>query len=220
MLSGVTSESASMLAELFRTLDKDGSSGVSAIELTEATGGTTGSSASMEEIFAALDADADGVISQTEFVSAFEQFDTEAMSVVLAAQESDTTLTDRLMGALDTDEDGCVSEEEFTAYVEEQTAGSAGASGVAAESLFAGLDVNDDGAVDSAELTAYLANAMAVMPEAGPKPGNGPEMAGSAPPPPPPPGGGESETYDPLDTNKDGVVSAEERAAAAIDIMA
>ena len=73
MLSGVTSESASMLAELFRTLDKDGSSGVSATELTEATGGTTGSSASMDEIFAALDTDEDGSVSEEEFTAYVEE---------------------------------------------------------------------------------------------------------------------------------------------------
>ena len=61
MLSGVTQSSASLLAELFRTLDTDGSSAACPkAELTDATGGATGSSASMDEIFAALDADADG----------------------------------------------------------------------------------------------------------------------------------------------------------------
>ncbi len=180
----------------------------------------------MAEIFAALDADGDGEVSRVEFTSAFKPFDTASMSVVLAAQESETTFADRLMEVLDADEDGSVSEEEFTAAMEEQAGGAANASGATAESLFADLDLNDDGAVDAPELEAYLAHATAVMPEAmtaSTRQAEAETSGENTPPPPPPPGGGgdsASETFDPLDTNQDGVVSAEERAAARISIEA
>ena len=217
-IEGASSLSYSLLAAItqnrsdaFSKLDSDGSGGVTLEELKTAGQNVPGgnNASSIQALFTAMDTDGNGEVSSSEFQSyQSSALSSGTASVLLQAQEGADNPLAQLMAALDTDDSGEVSEDEFTA-----AAGDEDTEAVAA--AFEALDSDQNGSL-SAE-----------------------EVAAAAPPPPPPPpettaspqensktddsgssgGGGAaastSKTYDPLDTNKDGVVSEAERQAGA-----
>jgi Ca2+-binding EF-hand superfamily protein len=98
--------------------------------------------------------------------------------------------------------------------------------GPSVDEMFSSMDSDGDGSVSESELTAFAEKAQS-GPSSGPPPGPPPGGA-------PPTGGADeassssssssstssSQTYDALDTNKDGVVSLSERLAAGKDSAA
>ncbi|MEH3087833.1 MAG: EF-hand domain-containing protein [Xylophilus ampelinus] len=141
---------------------------------------------------------------------------------------------DDLYGKVDGDGDGAVSKAELQDLLDKMSGGTASQAGVSSDELFGQLDTDGDGSLSQAEFDADRPA------QDGQASGSATQAMGGMPPPPggpggpggPPPGGaaGKTEdssssssssssstatTYDPLDTNEDGVVSAAERLAGA-----
>ena len=134
----------------------------------------------------------------------------------------------RMFGKADTDGSGGVDQTELQNLFD-KVAKKTGATAASASEQFSKMDTNGDGSLSSDELSTGMKSLMAPpnstvdfaqrqgMPS-GPPPGGPPSAGGGG-------GGGggsastsstsssSSTSYDPLDTNKDGVVSAQERAA-------
>jgi Ca2+-binding EF-hand superfamily protein len=117
---------------------------------------------------------------------------------------------DDLFSKVDADGNGSIDESELATLMQKMSgSGDAQASDAPnstddSTKLFAKLDTDGDGALTQAEFDAGRPGAE-----------GGPQAAGGMPPPPPGGAGGASnaETYDALDTNEDGIVSAAELAA-------
>lgn len=225
-----SSNSAATLQKFFSKADADSDSSLSKDELLGALGGTSAASDSgklssaVDGLIGSLDSDSNGSLSTTEFSSFASQFDYGSGSALLAAQEQASAMQQQfaqtLYSSLDSDSSGGISTNELTSVLT-----SAGQSSTDAASLFSSLDSDEDGSISQDELSSALKQADA-----------------NRPPPPPPPAndtgtsdvsdsGSTSSTassssassssaaggttgYDPLDTNKDGYVSEQERIAA------
>ncbi len=169
-----------------------------------------------EEQFSALDSDGDGLVTQDEIASAIDSklasFDGEMPSKEeFASLLSDLGLempeppakpnensamsndfSSMIMSQYDSNGDSSLSSDEVSLLSSDE---------------FSALDTNSDGTISTDELSSAFE-----------------QVASSGTPPPPPPSGGgqmassssssSSEEYDELDTNKDGVVSQEEKNAA------
>jgi Ca2+-binding EF-hand superfamily protein len=205
---------------LLAKMDTDGSGGVNATELqgllddvSKKTG--VGSQASAAGLVQQYDSDGDGSLNADELGKTMQSVLPPPPSTMAFAQsrsDSSTGATgqagDDLFGKVDTDGDGGVSLTELQALLEKMSGGTAGKTGVISGELFSQLDADGDGSLSEAEFDAGRPSG-----EAG-----GGVVAGMPPPPPGGPGGApasSSTTYDPLDTNEDGVVSAAEQAAGA-----
>lgn len=217
-----SSSSAATLQKFFSKADANSDSSLSKDELLGALGGTSAASDSgklssaVDGLIGSLDSDKSGSLSATEFSSFSSQFDYGSGSVLLAAQERASAMQQQfaqnLYSSLDSDSSGGISADELTSALT-----SAGQSSTDASSLFSSLDSDEDGSISEDELTSALKQADANRP----------------PPPPPPPANdsgtsatssasssgssvsaGGTTSYDPLDTNKDGYVSEQERMAA------
>ncbi|GEO82093.1 EF-hand domain-containing protein [Pararhodospirillum oryzae] len=209
-------------AQRFQSADTDGSGGLSLEEMKadrqNMPGGNNGPS--VEDVFSQMDTDGNGEVSQEE-MEAFQPpppppMDSDTASALLQAQEGGAGMmsVEDMFASMDSDGDGSLTEEEFTSAVTgASTAGGSGSvSSADAQEVFDELDTNEDGVVSASELAA------AAPPPPPPPAGDGGAPAGGGAPPA---GGGgavssadSEEDYDPLDTNKDGIVSASERAAA------
>lgn len=123
---------------------------------------------------------------------------------------------DDLFGKVDSDGDGAVSKTELQALLEAMSGGTASQTGVSSDDVFSQLDTDGDGSLTQAEFDAGRPSG----------PGAGADdmqaMGGMPPPPGGPRGAGgagaasdssSATSYDPLDTNEDGKVSAAERLA-------
>lgn len=217
-----SSSSAATLQKFFSKADANSDSSLSKDELLGALGGTSAASDSgklssaVDGLIGSLDSDKSGSLSATEFSSFSSQFDYGSGSALLAAQERASAMQQQfaqnLYSSLDSDSSGGISADELTSALT-----SAGQSSTDASSLFSSLDSDEDGSISEDELTSALKQADANRP----------------PPPPPPPANdsgtsatssasssgssvsaGGTTSYDPLDTNKDGYVSEQERMAA------
>ena len=169
-----------------------------------------------EEQFSALDSDGDGLVTQDEIASAIDSklasFDGEMpskeefasllsdlgleMPEPPAKQNENSAMSDdfssMIMSQYDSNGDSSLSSDEVSLLSSDE---------------FSALDTNSDGTISTDELSSAFE-----------------QVASSGTPPPPPPSGGgqmassssssSSEEYDELDTNKDGVVSQEEKNAA------
>lgn len=200
-------------AKMFAKVDADGSGGVDKSELqsllddvTQKTG--VSNSTSTDELFSQIDSNSDGSLSQDELGEGMKSIMPPPPSTMDFAQ-SRSGSGDDLFGKLDTDGSGAVSQEELQALLDKMASdhGTDSASATSSSDMFAKLDTDGNGSLSQPEF------------EAG-RPQDGQALQGAGGMPPPPPGGAmgskgaDSTSYDPLDTNQDGVVSAEERMVA------
>lgn len=200
-------------AKMFAKVDADGNGGVDKSELqsllndvTQKTG--VSNSTSTDELFSQIDSNGDGSLSQDELGQGMKSIMPPPPSTMDFAQ-SRSGSGDDLFGKVDSDGNGSVSKEELQALLDKMASdhGTDSASATSSSDMFAKLDTDGNGSLSQAEFKAGR-----------PQDGQAPQGAGGMPPPPP--GGAmgsksaDSTSYDPLDTNQDGVVSAEERMAA------
>lgn len=167
-----------------------------------------------EEQFSTLDNDGDGLVTQNEIASAIdsklssfdgempsrEEFESLISELGLQMPEPSTTkeandFSSMIMSSYDSDSDSLLSASEVSILSDEE---------------FSALDTNSDGSISTDELSSAYDQVTNTS-------SNSSESVASMPPPPS--GGGsssasEEEEYDELDTNKDGVVSQEEKNAA------
>lgn len=213
-ISGVSSASSSwsdmrsqMQAKMLAKADTDKSGGVDKTELqgmlddiAEKTGvAATGDTA---ELFGKMDADGDGSLSGEELA--------EGMKSLMPKPDGDQG--GELFAKADADGDSLVSQVEMQILLAKMTGeGAEGTSSTedttASDALFAKLDSDGDGSLSQTEFEAGR-----------PASGEGASPAGGAPSVGGAGGGGGggvagATTYDPLDTNEDGVVSLAERMA-------
>lgn len=210
--------------KLFSKADSNSDSALSKDELLEALKngpkGKNGEDASAvaEKMFSAMDSDGDGSVTQSEFTTFQSKMSASNASTLLAAQEDqrpDRPSAEDMMAETDTNGDGSISKDELAAVLEKHAKDGQNG-GPSVDEMFSSMDGDGDGSVSESELTAFA------------------EKAPSGPPPGPPPGGSgsasasssssssssSSQSYDALDTNKDGVVSLSERLAAGKDSAA
>lgn len=164
-----------------------------------------------EEQFSTLDNDGDGLVTQNEIASAIdsklssfdgempskEEFESLISELGLQMPEPSTTkeandFSSMIMSSYDSDSDSLLSASEVSILSDEE---------------FSALDTNSDGSISTDELSSAYDQVTNTS-------SNSSEFVASMPPPPS--GGGsssasEEEEYDELDTNKDGVVSQEEK---------
>jgi hypothetical protein len=128
-----------------------------------------------------------------------------------------------MFNKIDSDGSGDVSKSELQSLFADAAQRSGTTSSTSSDDVFAKLDTNSDGSLTQSEMEAGMKG---VKPEApsteafakSRKGAGGPQGAGGPPPPPDGDDASASSTssatqYDPLDVNKDGVVSEQERAA-------
>ncbi|WP_395459000.1 EF-hand domain-containing protein [Azospirillum melinis] len=234
-----SSNSTATLQKFFSKADANSDSSLSKDELLGALGGTSAASDSgklssaVDGLIGSLDSDSNGSLSTTEFSSFASQFDYGSGSALLAAQEQASAMQQQfaqnLYSSLDSDSSGGISTDELTSVLT-----SAGQSNTDAASLFSSLDSDEDGSISQDELSSALKQADANRPPP-PPPANDTGTSGASD------SGSTSSTassssassssaasssassssaaggttgYDPLDTNKDGYVSEQERMAA------
>jgi len=217
----VTSISSSLTttlsSQLFSKIDTNADSSVSKEEFLAGRPDAVGETEAAA-LFDGIDSDGSGGISDAEFETHFEEkaggaeptgnLSSELLGTILdllsggdASAEDDggSGFMDaaELFASMDSDGDGAVTEAEFTAsrpenMTEEQ-----------AVALFNDIDTEGSGAISQAQFEAAL------TPQAGA------QAAGAAAAPPAGGGGSSEESYDPLDTNQDGVVDLQELMAGA-----
>lgn len=184
--------------------------------------------------FKTADADGDGQLSQTEFQSigqnvqgsgrergpppmrsgggASESFSGDMLSALLATQSVDDVASS-VMSAGDADGDGLLSTSELSSALSANAPDGAEGLGIEdemASDIISALDTDGDGSLSTAEISSALSSASSTSSS----------QAMRGPPPGPPPSdsasgsSGSSGVFESLDTNQDGVVSADELAAA------
>ena len=225
--SNMKAKRADMQQKMFAKVDADGSGGIDKTELqtlvdkvAKKTGVT--STSTTDELFSKVDTNGDGTVSSDELSKSMKDIMPPPSTMEFAQSRSDTGSSsstgssDDLFGKIDTDGSGTVSKDELQSLMDKMSAdkGTSKTDSTTSSDLFAKLDSNGDGSLSKTEFEA-----------ARPQGGNstqgaqGPQGAGGPPPGGPPPAGGAggassaSTTYDPLDTNEDGVVSLAERLA-------
>ncbi|WP_462388042.1 XopAW family type III secretion system calcium-binding effector [Acidovorax sp. Q11] len=208
---------------LLSKIDADGSGGVSDTELQgllDDVANKTGvsSQTSAADLVKQYDSDGDGSLNADELGKTMQSVLPPPPSTMAFAQSrSSATATgqagDDLFGKVDSDGDGAVSQTELQALLEAMSGGTASQTGVSSDELFSQLDADGDGSLSEAEFDAGRPSGAGA--EAG-----GMQALGGMPPPPGGPGGAggasgnsSAASYDPLDTNEDGTVSAAERLA-------
>ncbi len=208
---------------LLSKIDADGSGGVSDTELQgllDDVANKTGvsSQTSAADLVKQYDSDGDGSLNADELGKTMQSVLPPPPSTMAFAQSrSSATATgqagDDLFGKVDSDGDGAVSQTELQALLEAMSGGTASQTGVSSDELFSQLDADGDGSLSEAEFDAGRPSGAGG--EAG-----GMQALGGMPPPPGGPGGAggasgnsSAASYDPLDTNEDGTVSAAERLA-------
>lgn len=222
-----SSRASAMKEKMFAKVDKDGSGGIEKTELqgmldqvAEKSGMSLGSA---DDLLGKMDSDGNGSLSQDELDTGMKSLMPAPSSTLEFAQQrsgDSRSAADALFSKLDADSSGVLDADELNTLIDRvaaKTTSGAGGSipgSVSAEAdaaVFAKLDQNGDGSINQTEFEAAAGG----RPD-GPPPGGGmpPQSAARA-------GGGgsgadasgsSSADIDPLDTNEDGVVSAQERA--------
>jgi Ca2+-binding EF-hand superfamily protein len=219
---------AGHLQSLFKKADTDGDAALSRDELissfAQMTGGDSDASSSMaDQLLSDLDSDAGGSLSGTEFGALAGRFGGGGSQALLSAQEESgqfNKMASDLMSQLDEDGDGAMSSDELSSaltgtevFTDEQIS-----------SAFSDMDADGDGAVSETEMAEAIA-AGAPPPPQGPPPAEGAAESRSsdsgqttnASQTAAASSSGEASSsgdeYDDLDTNRDGVVSYQERVA-------
>ncbi len=204
------SSAAQWQQKLFSKTDSNGDSALSKDELLEALkNGPQGrngedSSAVAEKMFADMDSDGDGSVTQSEFSAFQSRMSASNASTLLAAQEGQQSRrpsAEEMMAETDSDGDGSISKEELAAVLEKHA--KTGQGGPSVDEMFSTMDSDGDGSVSEAELTAFAEKAPSGPPPGGAAPSGASDETSSS-----------SQSYDALDTNKDGIVSLSERLAA------
>ncbi len=220
---------------LLSKIDADGSGGVDSTELqglldkvAKKTGtSSTSSDSSAADLLTQYDANGDGNLNADELGKTMESIMPARSTMDFAQSRNSTNSTDSasaaigeagddLFGKVDSDGNGAVSKTELQALLEAMSGGTASQTGVSSDDAFAALDSDGDGSLTQAEFDAGRPSGGEAqaggMPPGGAGGAGGPRGAGG-------PGGAggtsETTTYDPLDTNEDGVVSLTERLAGA-----
>ncbi len=163
-----------------------------------------------ERMFAKVDTDGSGSVDKSEM---------QTMLKAIASKNGESLgSADELMTEMDRNGDGSLSSDELDAGMKSllpappstvdfaQQHGRTGSG--AADDLFAALDADGDGTIGKAELSAVVSG-----PPPGPPPEGAPPAGGAAAGASGASGTSSSTSYDPLDTNEDGVVSVPERMA-------
>ena len=208
---------------LLSKIDADGSGSVSDTELqgllddvAKKTGVSSQTSAA--DLVKQYDANGDVSLNADELGTTLQSVLPPPPSTMAFAQsrsgDSSSAATgqagDDLFGKVDSDGNGSVSPTELQALLEAMSGGTASKTGVSSDQVFSQLDADGDGSLSEAEFDAGRPSGAAG--DAG-----GMQAMGGMPPPPGGPGGAggsrSAASYDPLDTNEDGVVSAAERLA-------
>jgi Ca2+-binding EF-hand superfamily protein len=183
--------------------------------------------------FKTADADGDGQLTRTEFQSIGQNvqgsgreggpppmrggggpggnFSGDTLSALLSTQSVDD-VANSVMSAGDADGDGSLSASEIASALSANAPEDAAGLGIEeqmASDIVAALDSDGDGALSTTEIASAISNAS----------GASSTQATRGPPPGPPPGddagsAGSSGVFESLDANQDGVVSADELAAA------
>jgi hypothetical protein len=127
-----------------------------------------------------------------------------------------SAMKQKMFAKVDSDGSGTVDKSELQTMLDKLSERSGQTLG-SADDLLGKMDSNGDGSLDSEELDAGMKS---LMPPPSSTMDFASKRAGGGGPPPPPPGedassssSSSSTTIDPLDTNQDGTVSAQERAA-------
>ena len=126
----------------------------------------------------------------------------------------------KMFSKVDTDSSGGVDKTELQSLIDD-VAKKSGVTNSSTDEMFSKMDANSDGSLSTDELGKGMKE---ILPppstldfaQSRSESGNAPEGAGGPPPPPGGAGGADSassSTYEPLDTNQDGTVSAAERLA-------
>ena len=170
-----------------------------------------------EEQFSALDTNSDGLVTQDEIASAIDSKLSSYNGEMPSKEEFASLLSDLGLEMPEPpakpDENSAMSED-FSSMIMSQYDSNGDSSlssdevSLLSEDEFSALDANSDGTISTDELSSAFE-----------------QVASSGTPPPPPPSGGgqmasssssstSEEEYDELDTNKDGIVSQEEKNAA------
>lgn len=214
---------ARMQERMFQKADVDGSGGVDSTELQALLDkaakktGTSVDSSSATDLLSKSDSDKDGSLSSDELDSVMKSIFPPPTSTQDFLQSRGTgstssgDSTDDLFGKIDTDGSGGISKTELQSFTDQvkQDQGSSSTNGPSADDMMSKLDSDSSGELSQSEL------------QAGRSSGKAHGHDGGMPAPPPGGMGGaggtsqtsDSSSYDPLDTNKDGVVSEAERAA-------
>jgi Ca2+-binding EF-hand superfamily protein len=208
---------------LLQRVDTDASGGVDASELQEMLargpgGGTSSTDSSAGVDFSSLDGDSSGSLDATELDAAMKALSPKPSSTMEFAQQRGSA-GDDLFSKVDSNGDGSLDSDELQALQDKM--------GVEDEDAFSRLDSDDSGSLSAEEFDA--GRPQGGQQAQGTQAGQGAGGPGGMPPPPPGGGrhGGDGDTgstdatssssstttYDPLDTNQDGVVSAQERTA-------
>ena len=183
--------------------------------------------------FKTADVDGDGQLSQTEFQSIGQNvqgsgrergpppmrggggpggsFSGDTLSALLSTQSVDDVASS-VMSAGDADGDGSLSASEISSALSANAPEDAAGLGIEdqmASDIVAALDSDGDGALSTSEIASAISSASSASST----------QAMRGPPPGPPPGddagsAGSSGVFESLDANQDGVVSADELAAA------
>jgi len=202
--------------DLLSKVDADGSGSIDSSELQSAlntiatkTGVTINTTAT--DLLAKADGNGDGSLDAAELDKALQSVLPPPSTMEFAQSRSaDSTSArgqagDDLFSTVDADGSGSIDQSELTALMEAMAQDDTSSTSSANDAQFAKLDTNGDGNLSQAEFDAG-------RPSGGPGGPGGPQGAGGMPPPPT--SSSDNNSYDPLDTNHDGVVSASELAAA------
>jgi len=219
-------------SNLFAKIDTSGQGYIDKSELQAAfdkiSSDGQGSASDVDDFFSAVDTDNDGKITQQELTSSFQQvadaLNAQFDSSRVARASSDGTppaqpSVDDIFSSLDTKNQGYLDKDELQAALN-QTSGSTDANAQTVDQIFQALDTDGDNQISKSELSAAFDNAAAspATQDASASASAGSTQAASAQSAGGAHGGGGAEsassstTYDPADTNQDGVVSPEEQA--------
>lgn len=206
--ANMKAQRSQMQAKMFAKVDTDSSGGVDKTELqsllddvAKKTGVTN--SSNTDALFSKMDANSDGSLSTDELGKGMKDIMPPPSTMDFAQSRSDTSTgssgQDDLFAKVDADGNGSVSKDELQRLMDKMATDSTAST--SSSDLFAKLDANGDGSLSATEFEAGRPQNA----EGAPPPGGPPPAGGS--------GGASSTTYDPLDTNEDGTVSAKERLA-------